>query len=233
MVFGLSIKPPTDRASAGGSGDRTATGDDPGWTQAAPAFADAGTCACAGGEHLRGVPAEGPNCSKRNLMVPCNSSSVSCPTSLGSWITTATSQPSLASAAIHSCFNLVLDAASNERTPTVQAALSAAFERYGLPEATLCDNGGVWGRVASNDGRTPLSVWLLRLGVRVLHGRPHYPQTQGKEERFHRTPNAELLPPSHLARSATPRSRVPALTAPTIARVKQSRADRDNTTNCS
>lgn len=93
----------------------------------------------------------------------------------------------------HSRFNLVLDAADNERTATVQAALTAAFARYGLPEAILCDNGGVWGGVNSGIGHTPLSVWLLRLGVRVLHGRPYHPQTQGKEERFHRTLNAELL----------------------------------------
>lgn len=93
----------------------------------------------------------------------------------------------------HSRFNLVLDAASNQRTLTVQAALTTAFERYGLPEAILCDNGGVWGNVASGTGHTPLSVWLLRLGVRVLHGRPYHPQTQGKEERFHRTLNDELL----------------------------------------
>lgn len=93
----------------------------------------------------------------------------------------------------HSRFNLVLDAADNERTPSVQTALTAAFERYGLPEAILCDNGGVWGRVHSHTAHTSLSVWLLRLGVRVLHGRPYHPQTQGKEERFHRTLNAELL----------------------------------------
>jgi len=93
----------------------------------------------------------------------------------------------------HSRFNLVLDAADNERTPSVQTALTAAFERYGLPETILCDNGGVWGRVNSHTAHTSLSVWLLRLGVRVLHGRPYHPQTQGKEERFHRTLNAELI----------------------------------------
>ena len=27
----------------------------------------------------------------------------------------------------------------------------------------------------------------MRIGVRVHHGRPYHPQTQGKEERFHRT----------------------------------------------
>ena len=39
----------------------------------------------------------------------------------------------------------------------------------------------------------PLTVWLLRLGIAVSHGRPYHPQTQGKDERFHRTLNAELL----------------------------------------
>jgi hypothetical protein len=38
-----------------------------------------------------------------------------------------------------------------------------------------------------------LTVWLLRLGVGVSHGRPYHPQTQGKEERFHRTLETELL----------------------------------------
>ena len=40
---------------------------------------------------------------------------------------------------------------------------------------------------------TPLTVWLLRLGVGVRHGRPWHPQTQGKQERFHRTLKAEVL----------------------------------------
>ena len=91
----------------------------------------------------------------------------------------------------HSRFNLVLDAAADQRTATVQNALQVAFERYGLPEAILCDNGGTWGGGAA--GHTPLTVWLLRLGVRVKHGRPYHPQTQGKEERFHRTLKSELL----------------------------------------
>ena len=68
-----------------------------------------------------------------------------------------------------------------------------AFERCGLPEAILCDNGGPWGNVSEGAGHTPLTVWLLQLGVRVLHGRPYHPQTQGKEERFHRTLKRELL----------------------------------------
>ena len=44
-------------------------------------------------------------------------------------------------------------------------------------------------------GSTPThaDVWLIRLGIRMSHSRPYHPQTQGKDERFHRTLNAELL----------------------------------------
>ena len=56
------------------------------------------------------------------------------------------------------------------------------------------DNGAPW---AIYRGRqscyTVLTVWLLRLGVGVSHSRPHHPQTQGKDERFHRTLKLELL----------------------------------------
>lgn len=90
-------------------------------------------------------------------------------------------------------FNLALDAAADQSTRSVRRSLTQAFERYGLPEAILCDNGGPWGNVADGTGHTALSVWLLRLGIRVLHGRPYHPQTQGKEERFHRTLKNELL----------------------------------------
>jgi transposase InsO family protein len=93
----------------------------------------------------------------------------------------------------HSRFNLVLSAESDERGATVQAALQAAFSRYGLPEALLCDNGPPWGSADPTCPYTTLTVWLLRLGVRVLHGRPYHPQTQGKQERFNRTLQDELL----------------------------------------
>jgi transposase InsO family protein len=93
----------------------------------------------------------------------------------------------------HSRFNVVLAASSNQRGETVRTALTQAFEQYGLPEAILCDNGAPWGGVAEGTGHTALTVWLLQLGVRVVHGRPYHPQTQGKDERFHRTLNAELL----------------------------------------
>lgn len=92
----------------------------------------------------------------------------------------------------HSRYSLVLAACGDERGITVQERLQTAFRRYGLPEAMLMDNGSPWGNDRESPW-TPLTVWLLRVGVRVLHGRPYHPQTQGKEERFHRTLKAEVL----------------------------------------
>ncbi|HUG12215.1 MAG TPA: IS481 family transposase [Opitutaceae bacterium] len=84
-----------------------------------------------------------------------------------------------------------LHACADEQTLTVQQRLERIFTIYGLPESILCDNGPPWG--GGGPEHSQLSVWLLRLGVRVLHGRPHHPQTQGKDERFHRTLKADLL----------------------------------------
>jgi hypothetical protein len=62
----------------------------------------------------------------------------------------------------------------------------------------LTENGSPWGTTGSTtmDGDITLSaleIWQLRLSVKVIHGRPYHPQTQGKEERFHRTLKNELL----------------------------------------
>lgn len=92
----------------------------------------------------------------------------------------------------HSRFSLGLIACSNERTETVQRGLTSLFRRYGLPDRILADNGSPWG--SNGEHRyTQLNVWLLRLGIITSHGRSYHPQTQGKEERFHRTLKAELL----------------------------------------
>ncbi|MDQ7818933.1 MAG: IS481 family transposase [Armatimonadota bacterium] len=89
-------------------------------------------------------------------------------------------------------FNLCLHALPHQRTPLVQATLTGVFQRYGLPDGVLVDNGSPWGSDAEHV-YTPLGVWLLRLGIRVRHSRAYHPQTLGKEERFHRTLEQELL----------------------------------------
>lgn len=92
----------------------------------------------------------------------------------------------------HSRFNLVLHALDGERREPVQRVLQSAFERYGLPERINADNGPPWGSPMEG-ALTGLGVWLIRLGVRLSHSRPAHPQTNGKDERFHRTMHAEVL----------------------------------------
>lgn len=92
----------------------------------------------------------------------------------------------------HSRYNLVLAACANEQRQTVTDHLQRAFERYGLPARVNTDNGPPWG----NQGEpylTQLGVWLVRLGIRMSRSRPAHPQTNGKDERFHRSLKAEVL----------------------------------------
>jgi transposase InsO family protein len=93
----------------------------------------------------------------------------------------------------HSRYSLVLQACGNQRRPTVQSQLESAFRLYGLPQAMLMDNGPPWGVPCAPGMRSVLTVWLMDLDISVHHGRPYHPQTQGKEERFHRTLKLELL----------------------------------------
>lgn len=93
----------------------------------------------------------------------------------------------------HSRYALGVRACGDERRETVQSELIELFRRYGLPLTMLMDNGAPWGTGDWHNRYTALVVWLLRLGIEVTHGRPYHPQTQGKDERFHRTLSEELL----------------------------------------
>ena len=98
----------------------------------------------------------------------------------------------------HSRFLLGLKACPNETTETVQRHVETLFRCFGLPKRMLMDNGSPWGHTADNP-YTCFTVWLLRLGIKVSHGRPYHPQTQGKDERLHRTLQLELLRNSRFA----------------------------------
>lgn len=93
----------------------------------------------------------------------------------------------------HSRYALEIGALGGEHGLGVRGRLEQVFARHGLPWRILADNGPPWGTAGSSQTHTPLTVWLLDLGVEVIHGRAYHPQTQGKEERFHRTLKAEVL----------------------------------------
>ena len=91
----------------------------------------------------------------------------------------------------HSRFCLCLYASDGTNFEGFRPVFTRVLEEFGLPSAILCDNGKPWGD--SQGGLTTFDVWMMRLGVLPIHGRPLHPQTQGKEERFHRTLKREVL----------------------------------------
>lgn len=75
---------------------------------------------------------------------------------------------------------------------SIQECLQRTFEAAGMPAAMLMDRGSQWYSANSEHGLTGLAVWLIKQGVRLLHGRVRHPQTQGKVERFHGTIEAAV-----------------------------------------
>jgi transposase InsO family protein len=92
----------------------------------------------------------------------------------------------------HSRFLLGLKACPNQTRLTVQGQLVNIFRCYGLPDRMLMDHGAPWSLDADHP-HTRLTAWLIRLGIQINHGHPYHPQTQGKDERLHRTLQDELL----------------------------------------
>jgi len=93
----------------------------------------------------------------------------------------------------HSRYSLCIHACSNQKGVTVQARFRQVFDCYGIPRAIYVDNGNPWGTTHAGIRHTWFTTWLMRHDIRVIHGKPFYPQGRGKLERFHRTLKQELL----------------------------------------
>jgi len=96
----------------------------------------------------------------------------------------------------HSRFAVALHACAKNTKNITQKVLIEKFRCYGLPQWIICDNGSPWGS-SCRGHYTQLTIWLMRLGIGVSHSRPHHPETNGKDERFHRTLEAEVLRYQH------------------------------------
>jgi transposase InsO family protein len=92
----------------------------------------------------------------------------------------------------HSRFSPCLKALASETGEEVKAALTEVFEVHGLPLRLFTDNGNPWGGSQGN-AWSKFRVWLLKIGVELIRSRPYHPQSRGKNERFHRSLEAEVM----------------------------------------
>jgi transposase InsO family protein len=76
----------------------------------------------------------------------------------------------------------------------VQPIFETVMREFGVPEAMRTDNGTPFACVGLG-GLTGLSIWWLKLGIRLERSRPGCPQDNGRHERMHRTLKAETAQP--------------------------------------
>lgn len=77
----------------------------------------------------------------------------------------------------------------------VQPIFATVMREFGMPEAIRTDNGAPFASVGLG-GLTGLSIWWLKLGIRLERSRPGCPQDNGRHERMHRTLKAETAQPA-------------------------------------
>jgi putative transposase len=73
-----------------------------------------------------------------------------------------------------------------------------AFKDFGLPQAIRTDNGVPFASPHALFGLSKLSVWWLRLGIRIERIKPGHPEQNGRHERMHLTLKKEATKPAAL-----------------------------------
>ncbi len=76
------------------------------------------------------------------------------------------------------------------------AVFERVFREFGLPAAIRTDNGTPFASPNALFGLSKLSVWWLRLGIRIERIRPGNPQQNGRHERMHLTLKKEATKPA-------------------------------------
>lgn len=87
------------------------------------------------------------------------------------------------------------DAFTSTATEFAFESFERAFKEFGLPDAIRTDNGSPFANAQSFYHLTQLSVWWMRLGIKVERTTPGCPQENGRHERMHLTLKQETTRP--------------------------------------
>lgn len=91
---------------------------------------------------------------------------------------------------------LACEALDSTKTVTAVTVFENAFKKFGLPYAIRTDNGTPFSSSQSLCGLSRLSVWWIRLGIRIERIAPGCPQQNGRHERMHLTFKQETTRPA-------------------------------------
>jgi transposase InsO family protein len=92
-------------------------------------------------------------------------------------------------------FLLALRILPEQSDACVRRVMTGVFKTGGLPRIIRVDNGSPFAGQGSALQLSTLSVWWLRLGIRVEFTRPAKPQDNGAHEQMHRVLKAETASP--------------------------------------
>jgi putative transposase len=88
------------------------------------------------------------------------------------------------------------DALASTKEEFAFAVFERAFKDFGVPLAIRTDNGVPFASPHALFGLSKLSVWWLRLGIRIERIKPGNPQQNGRHERMHLTLKKETTRPA-------------------------------------
>jgi transposase InsO family protein len=91
---------------------------------------------------------------------------------------------------------LLCEALPSNREESAFTAFERLFRERGLPQAIRSDNGVPFASPNGLFNLSKLSVWWLRLGIRIERIKPGHPQQNGRHERMHRTLKQEATRPA-------------------------------------
>jgi len=95
----------------------------------------------------------------------------------------------------HSRYLLSCEAQETTKSTGAFPVFERVFKEFGLPEAIRTDNGYPFAGPHALYGLNRLSVWWLRLGIRIERIKPGNPQQNGRHERMHLTLKKEATKP--------------------------------------
>ena len=96
----------------------------------------------------------------------------------------------------HSRYLLACEGLESVKAPLSLPVFERVFKEFGVPEAIRTDNGNPFSSPNALFGLSRLSIYWLRLGIRIERIKPGHPEQNGRHERMHLTLKHDATKPA-------------------------------------